>query len=167
MIVDVQFNFPDSISDIRTGLTTLLNSLNQYDYFAVSYSNQNLVSMTTITVATQDNISITRRFIQQANFSSGKRDVKLAASTVVTMVTDATSNPLLSGHNIGVVVFSDNSFIDPGTASFTSPLTASMDIFTDNNIRVFTLLFSAFQEGECVCVGLCKCVCGWRMCVEL
>ena len=164
IVVDVAFDFLDSTSDIKTGLLALFNSLNQFDYFAVSYSNQDLVSLTTITMATQENLSIIRHSIQLADFSNGKRDVNLAASNVVSMATEAISIPLLSGHNIAVVVFTDNSFIDPQTNTFTSPLAGSIDIFTDNNIRVFTFLFSAFQEGEHVESYECVCVCVW--CVE-
>jgi len=157
VLVDVQYNFENSIADIRTAATAILNTLSQSDVFnIIPTTEQSAFRNVPLVLATQEMVAAAIDYINQLDYTSGSRDPNAAIQLAVQYL----NNSFDTQANSIFILLTDNSFLDPTSFQFTTMLHSHIPFFLENNIRVFTYLFSEFQEGtllkntSCVTGGL-------------
>ena len=85
-----------------------------------------------------------RDYINQSDYSPESRDL----NTAIRLAIQSLNNSLDSAQsNLALIVLTDNSFVNPSSFEFISMLHQYIPFFMQNKIRVYTFLFSPFQEG--------------------
>ena len=145
VLVDVQYNFENSIADIRTAATAILNSLSHRDAFNIIPTTQRSAFQNVpLALATQETVATAVDYINQLDFTSGSRDPNAAIQLAVQYLNSSLED---TQANFVFILLTDNSFLDPTAFQFATMLHSHIPFFLENSIRVFTYLFSEFQEG--------------------
>ena len=144
ILTDIQFGFQDDIQEIKTALLAILNTLSQHDLFNIIITNSQEQQFDSLMPARLSNVAMARDYINQSDFNPESRD----PNTAIQLAVQSLNNSVYSAqYNLALIVLTDNSFVDPSSFEFTSMLHSYIPFFMQNNIRVFTFLFSLFQEG--------------------
>ena len=147
ILIDLELNTPEDFQHIVTAAHSLLNILNQYDFFNVISSDQSGSLFSNLVPATVANIAIARDFFDKYFFDVTTRGPGVAVISVQQLYQNAL-NSIPVPPNYALIVLSDNSFIDVGGSAPVNYLDSVIDFLTQNQIRVFSYLFNSFVDGN-------------------
>ena len=145
VITDVAYGFPDDVQSLTIGLQAVLNTLNQDDLLEIYPSNEGKGVLDGVEPATPTNLAAARDYIASIDFSTTNRDPNTAIQLAISALNSTCRGN--SERNCALLVLTDNAFLDPLARTFSSRLHGYMEFLKTSDIRVFTSLFSAFQEG--------------------